>query len=345
MSVVSEHTPRVTVLMPVYNGGLYLAEAVGSILGQTFRDLELLVINDGSTDKSADIMATFADPRIRYVENDGNRGLIATLNKGLALAQGEYVARMDCDDISHPRRLERQVALLDGDPAIGICGAWIRKFGAVRPKVCRYHTRPELLRCGLLFDPVLAHPAVMLRRTLFLDNGLNYDPQFKDAEDYELWSRAGKLFRLGNVAEVLLEYRIHRSQISQLYNREQLAAAGRVRRSLLDELGLDPSPEEFDIHQRISTYAVSGCDRLFQRADDWLCRIREANLRVRRYPEPELSLVLAERLATLLKKQLENRIVPDCRAFRPELLRVSRIGWHGIALFMVKSFRGEVHGA
>jgi glycosyltransferase involved in cell wall biosynthesis len=345
MTAITHHIPRVTVLMPVYNGGPYLAEAIDSILGQTYRDFELLVINDGSTDGSAAIIGAYDDPRIRFVENNGNLGLIATLNKGLELAQGEYVARMDCDDVSCPRRLEQQVALLDSDPGIGICGTWLRKFGAVRPKVCRYHTRPALLCCGLLFDSVLAHPTVMLRRRLFRDHGLGYDQTFRHAEDYELWARAGRLFRLGNVPQVLLEYRIHASQVSQLHNPEQLATAGRVRRALIAELGLDPGAEEFDIHQRVSSYAVSGCDCLFQRADDWLCRIREANQRTQRYPEPELSLVLAERLATLLKKMLEKGIVPDRRVFRPRLLRAARIGWHGAALFMLKSLRGEKHHA
>jgi glycosyltransferase involved in cell wall biosynthesis len=345
VTAASVNTPRVTVLMPVYNGGEHLRTAIGSILAQTFADFELLVINDGSTDDSAAIVRSYNDPRIRLVENNGNLGLIATLNSGLQLARGEYLARMDCDDVSRPYRLEKQVALLDHNPAIGICGAWVRKFGAVPLKVCRYHTSSDLLKCGLLFDSVLAHPAVMLRRNAFIDSGLWYDHAYRHAEDYQLWSQVAKLFRLGNVPEVLLDYRIHPSQVSRAHSPEQLANAGLVRRSLLAELGLDPDEEQFEIQQRISTYSVSGYADLFRSADEWLCRIWEANRRTGCYPEPELSLILAERLVTLLKKMLEKGIMPDRRMFRPQLLKVSGIGWSGAAVFMLRSITGGVKNA
>ncbi|MDD2851997.1 MAG: glycosyltransferase [Desulfuromonadaceae bacterium] len=341
MTTLSNASPRVTVLMPVYNGGEYLRAAIDSILVQTFRDFELLIINDGSTDQSVGIIRSFSDSRIRLVENDGNLGLISTLNNGLRLARGEYVARMDCDDLSRPRRLEKQVALLDANPAMGVCGSWVRKFGVVTDKVCRYHTDSGLLACGLIFDPVLAHPTVMLCRRIFLDQGLEYDPEYRHAEDYNLWVRAARLCEFGNIPEVLLDYRVHTSQVSQVNNPEQRANAGRVRCSLLAELGLDPSKEEFDIHQRISTSTVSGCEYLFRHSDDWLCRIWEANRDTQRYCESELSLVLAERLVTLLKKMLENRVALEFRMFRPRLLNITGIGWVGIGRFILQSIRGE----
>ena len=120
--------PKVTVLMPVYNGEKYLKEAITSILLQTFDDFEFLIINDGSSDASVDIIQSFRDPRIRLVHNDTNIGLIATLNKGLKLAHGKYVARMDQDDISLPRRLEKQTYFMDNNPDVGVCGTWIKLF-------------------------------------------------------------------------------------------------------------------------------------------------------------------------------------------------------------------------
>ena len=119
----------VTVLMPVYNGEMYLREAIDSILHQTFTDFEFLIINDGSTDNSETIILSYDDSRIRYEKNDSNLKLIATLNKGIELAKGKYIVRMDADDISIPDRIEKQVAFLEKNPDVGICGSWFTAFG------------------------------------------------------------------------------------------------------------------------------------------------------------------------------------------------------------------------
>ena len=111
--------------MPVYNGERYLREAIDSILNQTFKDFEFLIINDGSTDLSVEIIESYADKRISLAHNGQNLGLITTLNRGFDLACGEYIARMDCDDISLPDRLEKQVVFMDNHPEIGICGSWV----------------------------------------------------------------------------------------------------------------------------------------------------------------------------------------------------------------------------
>src|SRR5271170_5563678 len=119
-------TKLVTVLMPVHNGERYLAEAIESVLGQSAGDLELLIVDDGSTDRSAEICRDYRDPRIRLVQNPTHLGIVASLNRGLDLAAGAYVARMDSDDISLPERLEKQIRLLDENPEVGVCGAGIQ---------------------------------------------------------------------------------------------------------------------------------------------------------------------------------------------------------------------------
>jgi len=119
--------PKVTVLMPVYNAEKYLKEAIGSILGQSFSDFEFLIINDGSTDSSVKIIKSYDDPRIRFIANEKNLGVIPTLNKGFALAQGEFIARMDADDISLPKRLELQADFMDKHPEAGAIGLTANK--------------------------------------------------------------------------------------------------------------------------------------------------------------------------------------------------------------------------
>jgi glycosyltransferase involved in cell wall biosynthesis len=122
-------SPYVTVLMPVYNTEMYLKEAIDSILNQTFRDFEFIVINDGSTDSTSDIIESYSDPRIIYLQNEKNLGVATSLNKGLSIAKGTYIARMDGDDVSRCDRLEKQVAFMDANPEIGVCGTWLETIG------------------------------------------------------------------------------------------------------------------------------------------------------------------------------------------------------------------------
>lgn len=320
-------SPRVTVLMAVHNGECYLQDAIGSILGQTFADFEFLVIDDGSTDGSAAIVEAFGDPRVRLVKNGENRGLAASLNRGLELACGEFVARMDADDLSLPLRLARQVAFLDRHPAVGVCGSWIRYLGETEGKVVRYPADPEVIRAGLLFDPMVAHPSVMLRREPFLRHGLRYDTAFRRSQDYELWARAAHAISFSNVPEVLLLYRSHPSQSRALHRGDQEDAAGRVRRSLLSALGIEPTEEEFAVHQALSTCRICGDRTLFARADRWLCLLREANMARRVYDVLALDQVLAGRWLTFLKKGVAETGAWREIAIRRALFAKGRVRW------------------
>jgi glycosyltransferase involved in cell wall biosynthesis len=184
--------PEVSVLMAVYNGRPYLETSVRSILNQTFEDFEFIVINDGSTDGSGEVLEQFAvsDKRIRVFHQE-NRGIVSSLNRGLEEAKGEYVARMDADDISLPKRLECQVHFLDSNPEIGIVGTqhvWIGRDGEVthRPTL---PTNSSFISWRLLFETCIVHPSILARRFLIqrLDG---YADWAKYGEDYELWTRA-----------------------------------------------------------------------------------------------------------------------------------------------------------
>lgn len=211
-------TPRVSVLMPVYNGEPYLSEAVDSILAQSFADFEFIIVDDGSTDNTWPILQEYAarEPRIVLTRNDANVGLARSLNKGLELAQGEYVARMDADDISLPRRLATQVAFLDEYPDIGVVGSFVQLIdedGALGA-VWHYPTMPGLLLWSLSFHSPLAHPSVVFRRRLVEEVG-GYDEALLANQDRDLWHRLSSLTRLSNLPDVLLLYRQHPDTISQ----------------------------------------------------------------------------------------------------------------------------------
>jgi hypothetical protein len=201
--------PIVSVVLPVYNCEQFLGDAIESLISQTFSDFELIVINDGSTDRSADIIETFHDDRI-HVLHQANQGLAATLNRGISLARGKYVARQDQDDLSHPDRISLQVAYMEDHPDCVLLGSWAQIMEMDR-LVERFHRHPVdefKLRYQLLFNNPFVHSSVLLRRSALLQvGGYTTDPNRQPPEDYELWSRLSRIGSVANIGEVLLTYR------------------------------------------------------------------------------------------------------------------------------------------
>lgn len=201
--------PRVSVVLPVYNGPRYVRLAIDSMLGQTFSDFELIVIDDGSRDTTPEVLSRIDDPRVHVVSQE-NRGLPATLNRGIELARGEYVARQDHDDYSRPERLARQVAYLDANPACALVGTWaeIIEGETATGRVHAHSCDSVALKLELLFDNPFVHSSVMMRRAAVSEKG-GYctDRNRQPPEDYELWSRIARNHEIANLSEVLHTYR------------------------------------------------------------------------------------------------------------------------------------------
>lgn len=266
----SGRAPRVTILMPVFNGEKYLAVAMESILCQTFRDFVLLVIDDGSSDSSLAIAQSFDDPRIRVERNPGNMGLVKTLNRGLDLVQTEFVARMDSDDISLPQRLEKQVAFLDENPDIGMCGTAYELFHDSVRQTIRPPCRHEEIVYGLLDDNVFLHSSVIVRMEVLNRHGLRYSEGYRHAEDYELWARLARHTHIGNLPEVLVRYRSHPENVSNTNKPEQIATRDRVRLDHLASFGLAPDPDQKALHIDLFSLAFQGSPDQLAEARRWL---------------------------------------------------------------------------
>lgn len=239
-------SPRVTVLLPAFNAERFVSQAVRSILDQTFTDFELIVLDDGSRDSTGEIVGAFDDPRMRVVREERNRGLVATLNRGLDLAQGELVARQDADDRSLDRRLARQVAALDRDPELVLLGSACRVVD-VQGRERRRHTPPVLdteIRWHMLFHNAFAHSSVMFRRTTRDGFRPRYDPRHLHAEDYDLWARLLRHGRAANLPNVLVELTAHSGQVSQQAAEAQREAAMRISRRELDRMDMALPDEE-----------------------------------------------------------------------------------------------------
>jgi glycosyltransferase involved in cell wall biosynthesis len=196
----------VSVIMPVYNAERYLREAIESILTQTHHELEFLIIDDGSTDSSAAIVRTFDDPRIRFIQNESNLKICNTLNRGLELATGDFIARMDADDFARPHRLATQLQFLQSHPDLVGVGAWMR---TTRNTVWKTPVDSQELRPSMYFRNCLFHPTAFFRAEPFRNSSLRYDQDYLYAEEWELWFRMMRQNRIGNVPHVLLDYRLH----------------------------------------------------------------------------------------------------------------------------------------
>lgn len=234
--MTSTRTPGVTVLMPAFNAGRYLAQAVESILRQSYRDFELLVIDDGSTDDTREVMAGYRDRRLRVELHDDNVGLVARLNEGLAIAKGTFIARLDADDVAHPDRLALQMAAFAKDPTLALVGGQAVNITSdgIYTSLSHYpQSRIEVVWASC-FDSPFNHSAVTFRREAVLAQG-GYDEAFRYAEDYELWSRlirAGLLSR--NLPIALAAYRHHNHQMTSAASGVKVAANVEIIRRNLD---------------------------------------------------------------------------------------------------------------
>lgn len=252
--------PLVTVLLPAFNAASTLPQAIDSILSQTFSNLELLIVNDGSTDKTASVLAHYRDPRLRVVHRP-HRGIVAALNAGLALARGRWIARMDADDRCSPQRLEIQWRYLQEHPQVDVLGCRVAAFPEERltPGMRRYLTwvnaaltHDDIVRDIFIEMPML-HPTLMMRRSALLEVGGYREGPF--SEDYDLFLRlyfAGK--RFARVPEVLYFWHYHDHQLSRTHPRYSEAAFRRLKASYLADRLLDGR-----------RFRICGCGRLGKR--------------------------------------------------------------------------------
>lgn len=222
--------PLVSVVMPAYNAKENIHEAIKSILDQTYSNIELIVIDDGSTDDTSKIISTIYDQRVKYYKNSYNRGLVYTLNRGIKLSNGKYIARMDSDDISLPNRIYKQVEYLEEHKDCIICGTYAQTFrtdslGAKKYlSKLTYEINDKEIKKSLVYDCCFAHPTVMFRSSVFIESNVYYEDEWKNGDDYKLWIDLMSYGMYHNIPEVLLQYRISGTQMSSSINVTTISA-------------------------------------------------------------------------------------------------------------------------
>ncbi len=207
--------PKVSVLLPIYNSEKYIAETLWSLFEQTFSDFEVLVLNEyGSSKEGLEVVKMFEDDRIRIIQNKEKLGLADSLNLGMREAKGEYLARIDGDDLARNDRFALQVKFLDKNRAYGLVGSLQHHFGVNTDYIHDVPKEHKDILAGLIYDCLVCHSTIMMRKKAFIDNDLFYD-KAKKAEDYEMWTRACKKFKFYNIPEILGEYRVGEDNITK----------------------------------------------------------------------------------------------------------------------------------
>lgn len=278
--------PALSVLLPVFNNAQYLGAALDSVCAQTFRDWELLIVDDHSSDASRNIAEEFAqrDARLKVIGNARTKGVAGALNTGLDAARGAFIARMDADDLCLPTRFAEQLAFLEKHPELSMCGTAVQTIGA--EKRARYYpTDAQKLRAFTLFNCPFAHPTVLWRRAWFEREQLRYD-ETAYPEDYELWSRVVTQFPAANLARVLLHYRVHATSSTGVGWQRMDAQAARISGALLARLGLSATDDELQLHRHIAQGRSACTCEFLARAEAWLARVAAANA-ASRWSAPE----------------------------------------------------------
>lgn len=287
--------PRVTVFIPVHNREDYICTAVNSILGQTFTDFELLVVDDGSSDATPERLSRYRDPRLRVECNDANLGIPATRNRGLELARGEYLALLDSDDYAYPGRLARQVAWLDRHPDVVQVGSWcsfMDESGRPLGKVRRQPLRAEDVQAHMLFHCPVVNRTVMARTGELRE--LGYREEFPRCQDYDLHQRLVQRHRLANLGEVLVCGREHEGRFTgrtESLGRDRKIA---IYRRMLAQLEIDGSDGDLARHYQLTRPHAAGPDADYvDWAEQWLLRLKRANDARGVYPAAAFRRVLA----------------------------------------------------
>lgn len=241
-----QNSPFISVLMPVYNCENYVFEAVESILQQTYIHFELLIIDDCSTDDTLRICKSFEDERIVIIEKEKNSGYTNSLNYGLKISKGKYIARMDGDDISLPTRFAKQVAFLEANQDVVVCGTAFEILDSGL-----YIAVPETnddIKVGMLQECKIGHPTIMMRSSFLNEHQLSYNVGMEPAEDYDLWVRMIHFGKFYNLQEPLLKYRVHQNQVSSIRRNLQMEATKIIRFKLLTYLKSDSTTIQKEVY-------------------------------------------------------------------------------------------------
>lgn len=287
-------TPAISVILPVYNAEQYVDDAIRSILQQDYSDFEFIIANDGSTDDSLSKIKAHGDKRIRVIHNEKNSGLIDTLNMLLTECRGEFIARMDADDICDHSRLSTQLGYMKDHRTTGIVSAFMRDLQSNKIAGAHRFLESNQVKAALPFTNPIVHPAVMFRKSI-LGDALKYDRTFLHAEDYGLWITLLPLTEFGVIPLPLIQHRAHGDQMSTRHHAIQLEGIKKAQARLFGMLGIEYDSAEAELHFRLFVEKYPDDDIEFiSKAESWLLKLIAANKTSGILPGKELGATCGE---------------------------------------------------
>jgi glycosyltransferase involved in cell wall biosynthesis len=283
--------PIASVIMAAYNSELYIREAIDSILNQTLQDFELIVTDDCSTDRTAAILASYNDNRVRILHNDKNQGAPFSRNLAIRSAHGKYIAILDADDISLPNRLREQVEFLEENQDISGTGSYVFEINSSGQKIrtVQHPIMAEHVKCSMLFRCSIVHSSAMIRRDFFINNHLFYNETFPCSQDYEMWSRAVFLGKFSNFPQYLTLYRCSETQMSVMRKETQFKQAERVYHSLFLKLGVELTEKEMELHSFLITQKPFETQKNISEIADWARFIFKKNIEAKAFNKNDLA--------------------------------------------------------
>lgn len=289
--------PKVSVVIPTYNGAKYIERSVQGILQQTFTDFELLIIDDGSTDNTLDILNRIKDPRIRVYQNGQNRGVVYTRNRAIELARGDFLAVNDVDDYSYPHRLEKQVKFLLSNPSYWAVGAYAKRIQQNGTyDIWKYPKNAEEIRCRLFWGSALVHSTTLFNLSYLKENDLNYSLKFEVAEDYDLFEKISRQGRLANLDEILIDYQVRNDGLTLLKEKLIKENSFIICLRQIEHLGVQFSDVQKDLFFRLYTYNFNFSELEIDTLMSLSEKLIQANSEKKNYPKRIFNSLLAKRI-------------------------------------------------
>jgi glycosyltransferase involved in cell wall biosynthesis len=278
------HAPEVSIIMPVFNSENFIQAAVESLLTQTFHDFELIIVNDGSTDNSLNIIRSFSDNRIRILNNDRNRGIVYSRNRGLKEARGKFIAPFDSDDIALPEKFEKQITFLHKNPDFGMIGSWaklIDQEGSIKNKRWKLPASPQAIPSILLFRNYFAQPSLLIRRELIPQGG--YEEGYEIGEDYIMWADIAKKAKVWNLPEHLVYIRQHPGNMSRKDNPALRDYESRIYQRLFKPLKIEVDSTRFELLMHLKYSQKIENPDILKSVEGFLTLILSQNLKLKVY--------------------------------------------------------------
>jgi glycosyltransferase involved in cell wall biosynthesis len=297
--------PLLTVLMPNYNNGPFLKEAIDSILDQTYTDFIFIIIDDGSTDNSVELIKSYRDSRIKFIQKEKNSGIVDALNRGLEQVETKYIVRMDADDRSVPERLQILVDFMEKNPEVDICGSQMQFFGNAH-NITNYYTDKNKLKAQLIYNSPVSHPTVIIRTQVLRAHSIFYRSVHPYMEDYDLFFRLKNVATFANIDKALYHYRLltHNSTVKNYQTK--LDRCRNFFKDVFAELDIEPNQKNMELHVEFFIHLSILSDAAEYR--NWMNYLILQNKKKKIYPQKELEAILEEKWEQLFFKIVPLRV-------------------------------------